>query len=155
MKKLVNFLIEKNKTISFMESCTGGFLANCVTNVEDASNVFKYGAVTYSNDFKIKMGVSSSTIDKYSVYSKEVAMEMSKAISFFSNSNYGVGVTGKLNKSDKNNLYGDDNIVYISIYDRDSDKYIVDSYVVTKKNRNENKQIIVDKFIEMFSLYFD
>lgn len=155
MKKLVDFLIEKNKTISFMESCTGGFLANCVTNVEDASNVFKYGAVTYSNDFKIKMGVSSSTIDKYSVYSKEVAMEMSKAISFFSNSNYGVGVTGKLNRSDKNNLYGDDNIVYISIYDRDSDKYIVDSCVVTKKNRNENKQIIVDKFIEMFSLYFD
>lgn len=155
MKKLVDFLIEKNKTISFMESCTGGFLANCVTNVEDASNVFKYGAVTYSNDFKIKMGVSSSTIDKYSVYSKEVAMEMSKAISFFSNSNYGVGVTGKLNRSDRNNLYGDDNIVYISIYDRDSDKYIVDSYVVTKKNRNENKQIIVDKFIEMFSLYFD
>ena len=155
MKKLVNFLIEKNKTISFMESCTGGFLSNCVTNVEDASNVFKYGAVTYSNDFKIKMGVSSSTIDKYSVYSKEVAMEMSRAISFFSNSNYGVGVTGKLNRSDKNNLYGDDNIVYISIYDRDSDKYIVDSYVVTKKNRNENKQIIVDKFIEMFSLYFD
>ena len=85
-----------------MESCTGGSLAGCITNIPGASEIFKFGAVTYSNEFKIKMGVSSGVMDKYSVYSIETAMEMSKNISKFTNSNYGIGITGKLNRKDKN-----------------------------------------------------
>ena len=80
MEEVVKRLIDKNKTISTMESCTGGGVANAITNVEGASEVLKFNAVTYSNEFKIKMGVSSSVIDKYSVYSAETAMEMSKNI---------------------------------------------------------------------------
>ena len=98
-----------------MESCTGGALVNEITNIEGASNVLKYSAVTYSNEFKIKMGVSEETIDKYSVYSLEVARKMSKQISLFADSNYGVGITGKLSRPDENNLYGDDNTVFVSI----------------------------------------
>ena len=105
MKDLVKLLIEKNKTISTMESCTGGGVANAITNVEGASNVLKFSAVTYSNEFKIKMGVDKSIIDKYSVYSIETANEMSKNISKFTNSDYGIGITGKLNRVDENNLY--------------------------------------------------
>ena len=104
MKKIVKKLTEKNKTISTMESCTGGGVANAITSIEGASEVIKFSAVTYSNEYKIKMGVSSKVIDKYSVYSMETAMEMSKNISIFSNSNYGVGITGKLNRVDINNL---------------------------------------------------
>ena len=77
MKDIVLLLKKKNKTISTMESCTGGGVANAITNIEGASEVLKYSAVTYSNEFKIKMGVSSEVIDKYSVYSMETAMEMS------------------------------------------------------------------------------
>ena len=123
MEKVVKRLIELGKTISTMESCTGGGVANAITNVEGSSDVLKFSAVTYSNEFKIKMGVSGEVIDKYSVYSMETANEMSKNISLFTNSNYGVGITGKINRTDKNNLYGEDNIIYISIYDRDNDKY--------------------------------
>ena len=55
MQQLVHMLIDKNKTIATMESCTGGALANEITNVSDASKVIKFSAVTYSNEFKIKM----------------------------------------------------------------------------------------------------
>ena len=144
MKRIVEKLKEKNKTISTMESCTGGGLANVITNIEGASEVLKFSAVTYSNEYKIKMGVSSSVIDKYSVYSIETAMEMSKNISNFANSNYGVGITGKLNRIDKNNLYGSDNTVHISIYDKDSDKYYNYSINVDKKSREENKEVVID-----------
>ena len=65
MEKIVNKLIEKNKTISTMESCTGGGLANEITSIEGASSILKYSAVTYSNEFKIKMGVKKEVIDKY------------------------------------------------------------------------------------------
>ena len=144
MKEIVDKLKEKNKTISTMESCTGGGVANSITNVEGASEVLRFSAVTYSNEYKIKMGVSSDIIDKYSVYSTQTAREMSKNISNFSNSNYGVGVTGKLNRADINNLYGSDNTVYISIYDKDNNKYYDYDLVVTKSSREANKNIVID-----------
>ena len=144
MKQIVDKLKETNKTISTMESCTGGGVANSITNIEGASEVLKFSAVTYSNEYKIKMGVSSNTIDKYSVYSIQTAREMSKNISLFSNSNYGIGITGKLNKADINNLYGSDNTVYISIYDKDNDKYYDYDLLVTQTSREENKKIVID-----------
>ena len=50
MKKIIEKLKKKNKTISTMESCTGGYLANIITNIEGVSDVFKFSAVTYSNE---------------------------------------------------------------------------------------------------------
>lgn len=144
MKQIVDKLKEKNKTISTMESCTGGGVVNSITNIEGASEVLKFSTVTYSNEYKIKMGVSNEVINKYSVYSIETAREMSKNISLFSNSNYGIGITGKLNRADVNNLYGADNIVYISIYDKDNDKFYDYDLTVTKGSREENKNIVID-----------
>lgn len=143
MEKVVKKLIELNKTISTMESCTGGGVANAITNVEGSSEVLKFSAVTYSNEFKIKMGVSSDVIDKYSVYSMETAIEMSKNISLFTGSNYGIGITGKLNRADKNNLFGQDNIIYISIYDRDNDKYYNKEIKAINDIRSKNKEMII------------
>ena len=118
IEKTIKKLIKLKKTISTMESCSGGALANAITNIPDASKIFNFGAVTYSNEYKIKMGVDKNIIDTYSVYSMQTANEMSKKISMFTSSDFGVGITGKLNKKDPNNLYGDDNKVYISVYDR-------------------------------------
>lgn len=148
MKEIVETLTKMKKTISTMESCTGGALANLITNVEGASEVLRFSAVTYSNEFKIKMGVNESIIDEYSVYSIETAMEMSKNISKFTNSNYGIGITGKLNKKDNNNLYGDDNKVYISIYDRDNNKFYNYDINVIKIGRSNNKEEILTFIVE-------
>lgn len=148
MKEIIDKLTRLNKTISTMESCTGGGLANAITNIEGASNVLKYSAVTYSNEFKIKMGVNENIINKHSVYSIETAKEMSKNISLFTNSNYGIGITGKLNRIDSNNLYGLDNIVYISIYDKDNDTFYNYDILVEKSTRLKNKNIVIKKVIE-------
>lgn len=145
MEKIVNKLIEKNKTISTMESCTGGGLANEITSIEGASSILKYSAVTYSNEFKIKMGVKKEVIDKYSVYSMQTADEMSLNISKFTNSDYGVGITGKLNRADENNNYGEDNVVFISVYDKKDNKYYNKELKVTKKTRKENKLLVIEE----------
>lgn len=147
MEEIINLLKEKNYTISTMESCTGGAVANAITNIEGASEVLKFSAVTYSNEYKIKMGVDENIINEYSVYSKETARSMSKTISSFANSDIGVGITGKINKPDPNNPYGEDNIVYISIYNRRNNKYYDKKLKVTKKTRSENKELIIEKII--------
>jgi len=149
MKEIVEKLIELNKTISTMESCTGGSLAGAITNIPGASEIFKFGAVTYSNEFKIKMGVNKEVIDEYSVYSENTANEMSKNINDFTNSNYGIGITGKLNRQDVNNTRGENNVVYISIYDRDNNCYYNRKVTVIYETREENKQYVIDNVIEL------
>ena len=137
MKEIVQELMKRKLTISTMESCTGGLLANSITNIPNASLVFKFGAVTYSNEYKIKFNVSSELIDKYSVYSIEVAKEMSKKISDFTNSDIGIGVTGIIDRPDPNNP--SDNDIYYAIIINDKEfthKYIPDSNIERFEQKN-------------------
>lgn len=153
LKKIIKKLNENNKTISTMESCTGGALASLITDISGASSVFKYGAVTYSNEYKIKMGVSSEIIDKYSVYSKQTAREMAKAISLYTSSDYGIGITGKLGEVDPNNISGDNNRVFICVYDKNINKYIdLDTYV-NKDDRKEDKKEVLEYIVSKLDLY--
>lgn len=147
MKEIIDELIKRKLVVATMESCTGGGLANAITNIPNASMVFLYGAVTYSNEFKIKMGVDKNIIDQYSVYSIETARDMARAIKDYVSSDFGIGITGKLNKADPNNLSGSDNGVFISIYY--NNKYYDALVYVDKDNRKDNKTEIIEKVINM------
>ena len=150
MKEIVELLIKKHKTIATMESCTGGFIASSITDIEGASEVLSFSAVTYSNEYKIKLGVSAKTIDTYSVYSMNVAREMAKNISEFAQSDYGIGITGKINKKDENNLFGDDNKIFYSIYDKENDKFYDFTLVAIDDTRFNNKVMIKNEIAESF-----
>ena len=52
-KNIIDVFTKEGKTISTMESCTGGGVVNAITNIEGASEVLKYSAVTYSNLSKV------------------------------------------------------------------------------------------------------
>ena len=95
------------------------------------------------------MGVSKEVIDTYTVYSMETAKEMSKNISRFANSDYGVGITGMLNCSDPANPSKNPNKVYISVYDKENDTYYNDSVEVFSSNRIENKNAVIEKVMEI------
>ena len=151
MKDIVELLSKKNKTISAMESCTGGAIANEITNIKGASKVLKFSAITYSNEFKIKMGVDKSIIDKYTVYSIQTADEMSKSITNFTNCNYGVGITGQLNEKDSSNITNENNKIYISVYDKDQNKFYNEIVYAIDISRQDNKKIIVQKIEEMLN----
>ncbi len=149
MQEVIELLKKKGLTISTMESCTGGGVVNALTNVPGASEVLQFSAVTYSNEYKVKMGVSKEIIDKYSVYSIETAREMALNISKFTNSSLGVGVTGKLYRVDENNLVGDNNKVFISIYDSLNDEYFNKEIIVQDIPREKNKELIINTIKEL------
>lgn len=150
MEEIVKLLIERNKKVSTMESCTGGYIVNSITNIPGASDIIEYSSVTYSNEYKIKMGVDKELIDRYTVYSTEVSRDMALKISNYTLSNYGIGVTGRLGRIDKNNIEGDSNTVYISIYDRDNDKYLDSVIKVDSDNRVECKEEVLKEVIRLF-----
>ena len=102
-EKLTKLLIEKNMTITTMESCTSGQLASLITDVEGASAVLKGAFVTYCNEAKIMQGVPEEIIEKYSVYSKETACAMADACRKAYNADIGVGVTGTMGNVDPEN----------------------------------------------------
>lgn len=146
LESLVKYLINNKITIATMESCTGGLFASLITDVPDASNILKFSAVTYSTEYKIKMGVSKDIVDKYTVYSKETAREMAYNIAKFSNSDLGVGITGRLTSN-----LDEPRGVDICIYDRRNDKYYFSFCNIKKKTRKENKLEVIEDFVKLFN----
>ncbi len=88
-------LREKGKTLAVAESCTGGLLADRITNIPGSSDYFLMGAVTYSNEAKIKvLGVRPEDIEKYGAVSEEVAAQMAEGVRKLAGSDFGIGITG-------------------------------------------------------------
>ena len=143
MKEIIEILTKRKETISTMESCTGGMVANEITNIPGASEVFQLGIVSYSNHMKEKYGMDSKIIDQYTVYSMEVAKEMARLATVNGESDYGVGITGTLNRQDPNNPTDKMNMVYFAIYDQKEDAYIEQTMSVSSFDRVENKKMIM------------
>lgn len=94
-EQIVNKLLEKNYTISFAESCTGGLCCGTLVNVTNASQVLDVSFVTYANEAKMQfLGVKPDTILANGVVSEEVAFEMAEGVAKAAKSNVGVGITG-------------------------------------------------------------
>jgi nicotinamide-nucleotide amidase len=88
-------LIEKNQTMATAESCTGGLLANWITNVPGASQYFLGGVVSYSNSAKVEMlGVSEKTLQQFGAVSAETALEMARGVRKKTGADFGISVTG-------------------------------------------------------------
>lgn len=148
MKKIVEMLKNSNKTISSMESCTGGLFASEITNIDGSSDVFKLGLVTYSNEYKEYFGVSKDTISEYTVYSNEVSKEMAKKVCDIAGSDFGIGITGQLGVKDNKNESSDINSVYISIYHKNLDKYFNYKIKAEGKTRPEKKMFVINSIKE-------
>ena len=144
MEKLVKILKNKKQTISSMESCTGGMFSSEITNINGASDVFKLGLVTYSNQFKEYFGVSKQTINEYTVYSNEVSKEMAKKCLDISNSDFGVGITGMLGVIDSANPSEEINSIYITIYKKENNDCFDFKIQAIGKTRLEKKKYIID-----------
>lgn len=94
-KSLVDILIEKNYTISFAESCTGGKMAAAIVDVADASKVLNASFITYANEAKIKfVGVKPETLEKYGAVSEETAREMAEGTAKETKADVAVGISG-------------------------------------------------------------
>jgi nicotinamide-nucleotide amidase len=92
---VVRMLTAARQTVAIAESCTGGLIANRITNVSGASEVFVNGCVTYSNESKTRLlGVREETIAQYGAVSEEVAREMAEGVRARAGTHFGISTTG-------------------------------------------------------------
>lgn len=101
-------LTEKNQTVAVAESFTGGKLAERIVSVPDASKYFIMGMVAYSTKIKInQLLIDKDLIEKHSVYSQEVALQMAEKIREISGSDWGIATTGLAGTTDYVHKYND------------------------------------------------
>ncbi|HEU0210315.1 MAG TPA: nicotinamide-nucleotide amidohydrolase family protein, partial [Candidatus Udaeobacter sp.] len=92
---VVKLLKQRNETLATAESCTGGLIANCITNISGASAVFLAGYVTYANSSKTDIvHVDAKLIEKHGAVSEPVASAMAEGARTRAASTYGLGTTG-------------------------------------------------------------
>ncbi|MEN8899440.1 MAG: CinA family protein, partial [Nonlabens sp.] len=91
---------EQNKTLATAESCTGGKIANLITEIPGASAFFRGSTVTYATESKVDiLGIDPLLIEKHSVVSHEVAQAMAVAAKNKFKSDYAVATTGNAGPS--------------------------------------------------------
>jgi PncC family amidohydrolase len=93
--EIVRLLTGRKQTLALAESCTGGCIANRVTNVPGASKIFPGGIVAYNNGVKQKfLGVRPKTLQQHGAVSEAVAREMAEGARKKFGSDFAIAVTG-------------------------------------------------------------
>ncbi len=92
---IIRVLTERQETLALAESCTGGCIANQLTNVPGASAVLLAGLVTYSNRAKERLlGVNGATLAQHGAVSAAVAREMAEGARRQTQAHYALSATG-------------------------------------------------------------
>ena len=135
-ENFVPFLIENDITVSTGESLTAGLIAASIANVAGASNVLEMGAVTYTEEAKMKLlDVSRETLEKYTAVSFETAVEMLRGLTAISMSTLNIIATGYAGPGENSGL------VYLGICYKDSETIY---RLSIKGSRNEVRREVVN-----------
>jgi len=88
-------LLARGEVLATAESCTGGWVAQCVTAIAGSSAWFDRGFVTYSNDAKLDMlGVGRKTLARHGAVSEPVAIEMAQGALRHSRAQWALAISG-------------------------------------------------------------
>jgi nicotinamide-nucleotide amidase len=96
MAEEVGELLNQNgATLGLAESCTGGLIADWLTNTAGSSDYFLFSAVTYANAAKVNvLGVSEETLARCGAVHEETARQMAEGARRTAGATYGLAVTG-------------------------------------------------------------
>lgn len=103
-QNLKDILLKNNLKLSVAESCTGGLISSYLTDIDGASSFIEQNFVTYAPFAKVKfLNVNPKTIEKYTVVSKEVALEMAEGLLQYADISLSTtGYTGPSGGDEKN-----------------------------------------------------
>lgn len=139
---VTKMLIERKLQIATMESCTSGLIASNITDYEGASAILKGSDIAYSNEAKVKAGVSKAIIDEFGVYSPQTATAMAMVAKDSFHSDIGVGITGSFGNVDPENSDSKKGNIYFNITLEEPSFHL--SYWNSAVHRKAMKQRTVD-----------
>ena len=87
-------LSERSLTLATMESASGGFLANSITDIPGSAGYYKGGIVATTPELLVASGVPSATLKQHGLASEETALTMANAVRETLGADYGIAITG-------------------------------------------------------------
>ena len=135
---VIDKLVKNNGSVSLIGSYFGGCVVGEFVKMVEFSSIVKCGTMCYSLESIINIGVDKEILDKYSVNHINVVKNMSKSISCFGNSSYGIAIGGVENDT-----------IYVSIYSFINDKYLTLS--IDRENNSQEEFInkVINSIVDM------
>lgn len=94
-RAVVSLLRRKQVSVATAESCTGGLLAQRITDVPGSSEIFPGGIVCYSNETKVRLlGVDFAQLERTGAVSEETAVALAEGVRKSFQTTLGIGITG-------------------------------------------------------------
>jgi nicotinamide-nucleotide amidase len=94
-EKVGKLLHSQHKLVSTAESCSGGWLAKCLTDIAGSSGWFERGFVTYSNAAKQELlGVAPATLEAHGAVSEATVLAMAQGALAHSHAQVAVAISG-------------------------------------------------------------
>lgn len=151
-EKICRILIEKELTVSTVESCTGGLLSSKLTDVSGSSAYVKLNLVTYSNEAKMKMlGVPAPVLEVFGAVSEECAFDMAKGLEKLTGSDICISTTGIAGPTG-GSKYKPVGLMHFAIYSKkksETHQITLDSSIP----RIEMKELFVQEVLKTFLEY--
>ena len=141
-------LIDSKRTVSVVESCTGGFLSTCLTSISGASKYFKGSVVAYNNSVKENLlNISPNFIIDHGVVSRHVVELMAINIKSNFNTHFGLATTGYLDNANSTSKKPPSLHAWIAV---SSNNYVKSEHIYLHKSRKENIYMVSEALLRLF-----
>lgn len=95
VRSIADSLTGRGMTLALAESCTGGYIANAITDLPGASRFFALGVVCYSPASKqAVLGISAADLGRFGTVSEETASAMARGVRTLSGATFSLSTTG-------------------------------------------------------------
>jgi len=152
---VVRKLTEKKQSVALAESCTGGLVAQMITDVPGSSAVFEYGITSYGDWVKnASLGVDNSLLKKYTAISSAVGAEMARGARKNGMSTYGIGITGIAGPGVGTYLDKEVGQVYIAVCNKKT-TVVKEFRFGNKRNRDNIRRLSAKNALDMLRRFMD
>ncbi len=151
IEKIGNFISSNGQKLAIAESCTGGLISSCFTDISGASSYIENCFVVYSEAAKTKiLGVKPETLEEFGVISEAVALEMLEGLKKHHGADFAISTTGILGPDDilfKGKLLPK-GLVFIGLMTPNKTTCI--KYISLCNTREEIKKDVAENAIKLF-----
>ena len=149
-KEIQQYLYDNGKTLGTAESCTGGRIAEAIIASPGASNYFKGGIISYTNEIKERLlSVDHQVLEEKTAVCEEVAIQMVKGACETLGVDYAISVTGIAGPGG-----GTATIPVGTIWIGYGSKEDVRTYLLTgDEGRDVNLAVATNKALKLFLMY--
>ncbi len=145
-------LIQRNQSIVFAESCTGGLLSSALTQIPGSSKAFKGSIIAYSNALKVSLlNVPNILIEKYGAVSEQVAEAMAIGAKNNLKADWSISISGVAGP-EGGSIDKPVGLVYIAITNPNNQTIKIKKQFKFIRNRNEIQRLSVNECLNRLRL---